>query len=207
MPMKLFKVFQILMLIISEEIDQSEKHGKEVDEDGLISVDFSFDAQWDKRFGFNSLVGGGAAIGKLTGQVIAFGVKVKRCSVCQWAEQYNKAKPKHKCYFNHTGSAKSMKTAIGVDIAKEIRTKGATTDTITMDEDTSVIKNMKEQVPHGENINKSSDVNHLKKIYVHNLSAVKNDKHYLSNPKEEYYHLYNMQHLVECFTSGGKISQ
>ena len=55
------------MLIISEEIDQSEKHDKEVDEDGLIPVDFSFDVQWDKQFGFNSLVGGGAANGKLTG--------------------------------------------------------------------------------------------------------------------------------------------
>ena len=66
-PIKLFKVFQMLMLIISEEIDYSEKRDKEVDEDGLIPVDFSFDAQWNKRFGFNSLVGGGAEIGKLTG--------------------------------------------------------------------------------------------------------------------------------------------
>lgn len=39
-------------------------------EDNLIPIDYSFDAQWDKSRGFNSLIGGGAVIGKLLEKVI-----------------------------------------------------------------------------------------------------------------------------------------
>ena len=41
----------------------------EKDEDWLVPIDFSFDAQWDKPRGFNSLVGSGTAIGNLSQKV------------------------------------------------------------------------------------------------------------------------------------------
>src|SRR4051794_16448176 len=91
------------------------------------------------------LIGGGAAIGKLTGKVIDYGVHVKRCSICQIATKQNKPIPIHKYYNNYTGSSKSMESSIGVAIAKNIRTKGATARIVTMDEDVTTIKEMKEE--------------------------------------------------------------
>ena len=112
------------------------------DGDGLVSIDFSFDDHWDKPRGFNSLIGG-AAIGRFSKKVISYGVKVKRCGICSYAQYIGKEVKPHTCYKNHSGSAKSMESTIGVNIATDIREKGATARRVTMDEDSSTIKNMK----------------------------------------------------------------
>lgn len=158
-----------------EEIKQTQHNGVTVDGNGLIPIKYSFDVQWDKPRGFNSLIGGRAAIGTLTGKVIDYGVKVKKCGVCQHATQLEIVPPKHQCYCNHSGSAKSMESAIAVDIANDIRTKGATTQQIITDEDASIIKNLKEKAEGGINIEKGSDANHLKKIFVKDLAKLKKD--------------------------------
>ncbi len=145
------------------------------DEDGLVPIDFSYDAHWDKPRGFNSLICGGAAIGRFSGKVISYGVKVKKCGICSYAQHLNKEAKPHTCYKNYNGSAKSMESAIGVDIANDIRNKGATTKRITMDEDASTIKNLKKQVIGKTTIEKGSDANHIKKIFVLDLGKKKKD--------------------------------
>src|SRR5690606_31111684 len=71
--------------------------------------------------------------------------------------------------------AKSMKATIGVKIVTNIRSKGVTTRRITTDEDIIIIKSVREKVPVQQEIQKGSDVNHVKKIFVKDLIQKKKD--------------------------------
>ena len=68
-----------------------------------------------------------------------------------------------------------MEASIGVDIATGIRSNGATTRRITTDEDTTIIKSLREKVPGRKQIQKGSDANHVKKIFVKDLMQKKKD--------------------------------
>ena len=75
-----------------------------VDDGQLIDVSVSVDAAWQKRYGFNSLVGMVFVISIDTGQVLDYVVK---CLFCQKSKSHKNAtdewKSKHKaeCCVNH----------------------------------------------------------------------------------------------------------
>ena len=57
-----------------------------------------------------------------------------------------------------------MEGAIAVDIATKLVEQEIHTDTVTMDEDTSSIKQMRDKTPQSQSIDKGSDFGHLTKI-------------------------------------------
>lgn len=69
-----------------------------------------------------------------------------------------------------------MESDIGVTIVNNLLSQKAVTNVVTMDEDASVIKNMKDKTFDGDKISKASDPNHLKKIFIKDLEKLKKDK-------------------------------
>ncbi len=70
---------------------------------------------------------------------------------------------KHKYLKNHTDSVKSTELSIEVEITINLITKEVRINKITTDENSAVIKNLKNKVQYGLLIQKAFDPIHLKK--------------------------------------------
>ena len=81
------------------------------DEDQILNVAVSVDGSWQKRHGFNSLLGMVFLISVETGQVLDYAVKSLFCHTCKknpnatqaWKNNHAKT-----CMVNHSGSSGAM---------------------------------------------------------------------------------------------------
>ena len=81
----------------------------------------------------------------------------------------------HDCRKNWVGSAKSMEASAAVDIAKDLVQQGATIRCVVGDEDLSAIKRLRHKVD--AEIQKSSNMNHLKKNLGNRPCALRDSGH------------------------------
>ena len=93
---------------------------KEIKELGII---VSYDMGWNGRSTgrvYDSLSGHGYLIGCLSGCVISYGVKSKKCSKCTRAKQRGVEVGEHYCTVNHTGSSGAMEASLALDLITEL---------------------------------------------------------------------------------------
>ena len=123
----------------------------------------SYDMGWQKRgCAMNSLTGVGHSVGKETGKVISYATKSKHCATCSNAARRGVEPQKHNCRKNFSKSSKAMEGDAVVDIAKDLSKAGVVVGRMVGDDDSSAIKHLREEFGH--DIEKSSDVNHLKNL-------------------------------------------
>lgn len=103
-----------------------------------------------------------SAIGIKTGKVVGYSVRSKRCRACK-----TKKGKDHDCRLNWAGSAKAMEPDMVAGIIQDISKKGVETKAIIGDDDTSTIARIHSSVD--KNIQKRSDMNHVKKTLSNNL--------------------------------------
>ena len=72
-------------------------------------------------------------------------MQAKQCGICQYAERLKKTPRPHKCYKNHTGSAKAMEASVAVEVINKLKEKGADVRLVITDEDSSMMKNIHEK--------------------------------------------------------------
>ena len=89
------------------------------DDGRVVDVTVSVDAAWQKRYGYNSLLGMVFLISIDTGQVLDYVVKSKSCHQCKSHKNSSLAwKQNHTsvCCMNHEGSSGSMETAGAIEM-------------------------------------------------------------------------------------------
>ena len=123
-------------------------------------------------------------IGDKSGKCISYGVKSTDCRKCLFTDDPTD----HDCRKNFSGSAKSMKSAIAVDLVSNLMDMGYRVNYITMDEDSTTISRINTLVDPG--LQKKSDKNHIKKTISKSLFDVKKDYQVLSTTVISY--------LVKC---------
>ena len=165
-----------------------EKYGdNDGSNDGLT---VRYDMGWQRRSSwrscrsYNSKSGHGVLIGQATGKILDYGTKISNCKQCE----RNPSK-KHDCRTNWHGSSKAMEAQLGVDLVKRNTTDSIPIQNIVTDEDSTTISRIKKDV--SPNINKISDINHVKKIVGNSLYALKNSFKILSTKVISY--------LQKCF--------
>lgn len=93
-------------------------------------------------------------IGMETGKIVAFDLKTTDCRKCLFSND-------HECNKNFDGSSKAMESALALDMAKSLRDRGFKISKITMDDDSTTISRMRNNID--PNIMKMSDKNHVRK--------------------------------------------
>ena len=143
-------------------------------EQAAAPVTVSYDMRWAKRGrAMNSLTGAGAAVGRETGKVVAYGTRNKRCITCSIAERENRFPKPHDCRRNHYGSSKSMEPAVAVQKAQESMGAGVRFDCLAGDDDSSTIKHLREEFG---DVEKHSDIGHAKRSLGSKLFEARSDK-------------------------------
>lgn len=137
----------------------------------------AIDTAWHKR-GFDSLTGHTFFMSKSKygKKVLKTVVKHRQCGVCSWWRR-NKPGQKvrnHQCVRNHTGSARSMEAASGVEGVRELQEEGVTIEYIEGDGDNTLISKLKEDLKL--NMRKRFDRNHIVKNVGKRLWKLHNDK-------------------------------
>jgi len=120
-------------------------------------------------------------IGTKTGKVIGVGIKAKTCRICSNSDANKRPPPPHDCHKNWSGSAKSMESAIIIDIIKEIEMDGKKIGKMIGDDDTTTIARAKADPDIKSNIEKISDKNHVRKNIANSLYLLQKNHKSLSN--------------------------
>lgn len=100
-------------------------------------------------------------IGQITGKCVSYGLKSGDCRKCEYVDEKGDG---HDCRKNHNGSAKSMESALAVEMVRDIENSGYKVASITMDEDSTTIARLHQEV--NEEIIKFSDKNYVHKKFV-----------------------------------------
>lgn len=165
----------------NEEKNLAILDGVQANENNLIETAVSYDGTWSKRsykHSYNSLIGGGVAIGKYTKKILDHEVKVKQCAICMNARKINSPPNKHKCSMNWTDSAKSMESGIALSMWKRAPEKGLQFKTLIGDEDSCTLAKLKSDLPKElADIEKSSDHNHIVKLFATKMHTLKEEKY------------------------------
>uniref|UniRef100_K1PE21 Mutator-like transposase domain-containing protein n=1 Tax=Magallana gigas TaxID=29159 RepID=K1PE21_MAGGI len=138
------------------EASATSKSGKD-EEDDTSPINITFDAAWQKRGSgrsYNSRSATATMIGMETGKIVAFDLKTTDCRKCLFSND-------HECNKNFDGSSKAMESALALDMAKSLRDRGFKISKITMDDDSTTISRMRNNID--PNIMKMSDKNHVRK--------------------------------------------
>lgn len=130
------------------------------------------------------ILGHATLIGNESGKCLDYGVKSIDCRKCLFTANSSD----HDCRKNYAGSARSMESAIAVDLVSHMMELGYRIQSITMDDDTTTISRLKSTVD--PNIEKLCDKNHIKKNLSNSLYNVKKDYKQLSSTVISY--------LVKC---------
>ena len=89
-----------------------------------IGISVSFDMGWQKRSTgrlYDSISGHGYLIGCRTNNMIAMGVKKKKCSICNKVNKADNVPVKaHKCAINWTGASGAMESSLALDLISNI---------------------------------------------------------------------------------------
>lgn len=132
-----------------------------VDEDGIPCLPVIIDGAWNKRafgHGYSASAGCGVILGAETGKVLYSGSKQKRCKACDYGNV------DHRCYANWTGPPGGMEGVIIVEGFKEVFEKYNIKFTkVIGDDDSTVFRKIKEEVPYGTQIEKLNCANHATK--------------------------------------------
>ncbi|KAK0167759.1 hypothetical protein PV327_001623 [Microctonus hyperodae] len=81
----------------------------------VFNIIISYDMGCSKRGNgksYNSLNGYGSIIGFLSGKILDYGVRNRRCKFCDTGHPLED----HDCHKNHDGSAKSMEASVGMQL-------------------------------------------------------------------------------------------
>lgn len=109
-------------------------------------------------------------IGQQTGNCVAYGLINTDCRKCL----FDPIRLNHECKNKFEGSSKAMESALAIDMTRNLREKGYSISSLTMDDDTTTIARLHTSVD--KNINKISDKNHVKKNISKELFKLR-DKH------------------------------
>ena len=154
------------------------------DGQSLLDVAFSVDGSWQKRHGFNSLLGMVFAISVETGQVLDYSVKCKFCHECKKKPNATQAwEDSHAvtCHINHDGSSGAMEKEGAIEIfPHSIDKHKLRYSTYVGDGDSSSFGNVKDAVfeKYGDSytIVKEDCISHIQKRMGSALRAYKNKK-------------------------------
>ena len=149
---------------------------EEAKKSGNGGLTMSYDCGWQKRGrAMNSLTGVGHAIGEETGKIIGYATRSKRCTTCSNAERKKTTPKPHDCRKNFDKSSKAMEAdAIG-EIAESLQSSGFSIAQLVGDDDSSAIKRLRETA--GKDVEKASDLNHVKKNLGNALYELKSGGH------------------------------
>ncbi|XP_066593220.1 uncharacterized protein [Prorops nasuta] len=145
-------------VVTSSEINLTER--KEV-----VNVILSYDMSWPKRGNgrnYDSLSGFGTFIGHLSGKVIDFGVRNKKCKKCSLGHNQED----HNCRLNFSGSAKAMEADVAATIvqsSESMKSANVKLGVFIGDEDASTLAAIN-RISSSEII-KWSDTNHVKACF------------------------------------------
>lgn len=138
----------------------------------IVNIIISYDMGWSKRGNgrnYDSLNGYGAIIGFLSGKVLDFATRNRKCKLCDTGHPQDD----HDCSKNFVGSAKAMEPSVGAElvnnspILEEAKVK---VRVVIGDEDSSTIAAIRRGNPN--KIFKLADYNHLKKNFNNDLYAL-----------------------------------
>lgn len=150
----------------------------------------SFDAGWQTRGSgrnYASLSGHASMIGRTTGKVISYAVRLKKCRSCEKDDNNND----HDCRKNWDRSSKAMESDMALEMLHELKAKDFHVKSIIMDNDTTTIA--KAKAAFDPSLQKFADFNHTKKNFTSKLYDLKKAKRYqLLGPK-------TIKHLGKCF--------
>ncbi len=110
-----------------------------------------------------------------TKKIVKTLVHHRTCSVCSW---WKRQKPgciprKHKCVYNHSGSARSIESTAGLQGVRELAQEGTPVDILQGDGDSSMMAKLKE---HGYDITKKYDKNHVVKNITSSMYKLQKEK-------------------------------
>ncbi|XP_052103081.1 uncharacterized protein LOC127736559 [Mytilus californianus] len=134
------------------------------------SLDVSFDGGWQKRGSgrsYNSTTGHATVIGNVSGKCLHFGLKSTDCRKCNYIDEKGDAREEHDCRQNYFGSSKAMEPALAVEMVKDIEEMGYMVNSLTMDDDTTTMARLRQEVDH--DVIKRSDSNHFRKNFTGDL--------------------------------------
>lgn len=158
----------------------------------IINIIVSYDMGLSKRGNgrsYNSLNGYGSVIGLLSGKILDFATRNRKCKQCD----IGRTKAEHDCRKNFQGSAKAMEPDVGAALVNEstiLKEKSLNVRVVIGDEDSSTIAAVRRGT--SKTIFKLADKNHLKKSFTKDLYAVQ--KNFKELKRKE-----TIPHLKKCF--------
>ena len=153
-------------------------------EDAIVNVPISIDGSWQKRYGFNSLLGVVLALSIDTGCVVDYSAKSLICFTCKNNKDSSDAwKEAHRlnCSINHKGSSGKMEKDGSVEIfLRSVETRKLRYTTFVGDGDSSsfgavanaVTSKYGDQYP----VEKEDCIGHIQKRLGSALRSYKNKK-------------------------------
>ncbi|XP_067215908.1 uncharacterized protein [Linepithema humile] len=159
----------------------------------IINIIVSYDMGWSTRGNgrsYDSLNGYDAVIGFLSGKIIDFATRNRKCAFCD----YGNNKENHDCRKNFEGSAKAMEPSVGVELMTQstvLKEIGLNARVLIGDEDSSTIAAVRRESL--QSIFKLCDSNHLKKNFLSNLYQLK--KQFKEMAKKD-----TIPYLKKCFS-------
>ena len=179
------KSSEYLQLSIDKFFDINETEAMNVDK--ALGVSVTVDGTWQKRYGFNSLLGVVFILSVDTGEVLDYETKSKYCFECKARAKWDKTSYRymswfdnHKdiCALNHYGSSESMeKKAVIEMFSRSVEKRGLKYTTYVGDGDSSSYGKVAEAMEkiYGESykIVKEDCIGHIQKRMGSNLRNYK----------------------------------
>ena len=159
----------------------------------IINIIVSYDMGWSKRGNgksYNSLNGYGTIIGFLTGKVLDYATRNRKCKSCDLGID----KKNHNCRLNFEGSAKAMEADVGAALINNspiLKEVGCQVRVVIGDEDSSTMAAVRKENPLV--IHKLADKNHLVKHFVSELYVLAKTFKQLNKKGV-------ITHIKKCFT-------
>ncbi|XP_046739525.1 uncharacterized protein LOC124407446 [Diprion similis] len=159
----------------------------------IVNIIVSYDMGWSKRGNgrsYNSLNGYGTIIGFLSGKVLDFAARNRKCKRCSTGHD----KSDHDCRQNFSGSAKAMEPDVGATLVNDstiLKEIGLNVKVLIGDEDSSTIAAVRQGNP--ESVHKLTDANHLRKNFMSALYDLRKNFKEMRDKKV-------IPHLKKCFS-------
>ncbi len=169
-----------------KEVELAKQNGAITDVLNRVGITVSYDGNWAKRsyrHTYNSLLGGGWMIGLYSQLPIAFFTCNKYCAICA-SQEKKKVVKSHDCSKNWEQSAKSMEAEIAIQCTLSLAKLGIRVAILIGDEDTTTMAQIYKRLPDDlpgtghslRDIQKLSDINHIKKILKKDLLELRDTK-------------------------------
>ncbi|XP_046587866.1 uncharacterized protein LOC124293015 [Neodiprion lecontei] len=178
-----------------QTIDDDVRRREEFDTaiGNIVNTIVSYDMGWSKRGNgrsYNNLNGYGTIVGFLSGKVLDFAVRNRKCRMCTNGH----SKSDHECRQNFCGSAKAMESDVGAALVNEssiLKDIGLNVRVLIGDEDSSTIAAVRQG--NLQTVFKLADSNHLKKNFANALYELRKGYSEMRNKEV-------IPHLKKCFS-------